>query len=48
MIGAHDTTNPYVVAIEQAALNAGIGRTSARALARPMALEALQELVDET
>ena len=48
MIGAHDTTNPYVIAIEQAAVNAGIGRTSAGALARPMALEALQELVDET
>ena len=45
LIGAYDGSNPQVVAIEQAAVNAGIGRTSAGALARPKALEALAELV---
>ena len=48
LIGVYDGTSVRVVAIEAAALEAGIGRTSAGALARPTALEALQELVDET
>ena len=45
LIGAYDGSNPQVVAIEEAARDAGIGRTSAAALARPKALEALAELV---
>jgi predicted ATPase len=44
VIGAYDRTHPQVVAIEKAAAAAGIGRTSAAALARPDALRALAEL----
>jgi len=47
LIGAHDSTNVQVSAIEEAARRAGIGRVNAGALARPKALEALRELVEE-
>lgn len=45
LIGAYDSTNPQVIAIERAAATAGIGRASADALTRPKALEALQSLI---
>ena len=45
VIGAYDGSNPQVVAIEEAARTAGIGRASAGALTRPRALEELSDLI---
>ncbi len=45
VIGTYDGSNPQVIAIEQAALNAGVGRPSAGALDRPKALEDLAGLI---
>jgi hypothetical protein len=48
LIGAYDATNPQIMSIEAAALNAGIGRsnTAFAELDRPKALEELKKLVD--
>ena len=45
VIGTYDGSNPQVIAIEEAARNAGIGRPSAGALDRPKALEDLAGLI---
>jgi predicted ATPase/tetratricopeptide (TPR) repeat protein len=45
IIGAYDSTNPQVVEIERAALNAGVERAGALAPTRSTALEDLRKLV---
>jgi predicted ATPase len=45
-IGACDTRNPRIMAIERAAADAGIGRASEKTLTRPMAVEALRRLAE--
>jgi hypothetical protein len=48
LLGAYDGTNPEIIAIEKAALNAGIGRSNPAfaKLDRPKALDELKKLVD--
>jgi hypothetical protein len=45
LIGAYDSTHPQVQAIDEAALNAGIGRPGTNLPDRPIAIETLKTLV---
>jgi predicted ATPase len=46
LIGAHDATDPRIIAIMRAAAEHGIGRASAETPTRPKVIEALQRLVE--